>query len=100
MGKADGETEEDESSPSPGTRAFIARRHAFEEASAAADAVEAARRERELQRQHAEYHNPFAILAGFVVLALLLGGFVFILDRFRSDPWFADCPTAETGSCR
>jgi len=100
MSKDDGDSKGPDSSPSPGTRAFIARRDALDEASAAAEAAEAARRERELQRQHAEYHNPLAVVLGVAVLALLLVGFVFILDRFRSDPWFADCPTAETGNCR
>jgi ABC-type xylose transport system permease subunit len=86
--------------PSARTRAFVARRGAMAEAAAVAAMVEAARRERQERRQHAEYHNPVAVLAGLVVLALLIAGFVFVLDRFRSDPWFADCPTGSSGNCR
>src|ERR1700733_770032 len=85
--------------PSPGTRAFIARRAAMAEASAADAAVEAAQREQRQAQQQENYHNPFAILAGVAVLALLLLGFVFIVDRLRSDPWFSDCPTGQ-GACR
>jgi len=99
MGEADKDDERPEGAPSPATRAFVARRAAMAEASAAAEAIEAARREQERAQQQADYHNPMAILAGVAVLALLLLGFTFILDRLRSDPWFSDCPSGEA-SCR
>jgi hypothetical protein len=97
MSEGDGASQDPDSAPSPRARAFIARRKAMAEASAAA---EAGRHDRQQTQQQADYHNPLAILAGIAVLALLLLGFIFILDRFRSDPWFADCPTAQTGGCR
>ena len=85
--------------PSPGARAFIAHRAAMDEASAAADAADAERQRRRQVEQHSNYQNPMALLGGLAVLALLLLGFVFVLDRLRSDPWFADCPTGQA-SCR
>lgn len=89
----------DPAAPSPGTGAFIARRKAMDEASAAAEAVEAERRQRQQTQQQADYQNPLALLGGLAVLALLLLGFVFVLDRLRGDPWFADCPSGQA-SCR
>jgi hypothetical protein len=89
----------DPAAPSPGTEAFIARRAAMDEASAAADAVETERRQRLQAQQQANYQNPMALLGGLAVLALLLLGFVFVLDRLRGDPWFTDCPTGQA-SCR
>jgi hypothetical protein len=100
MGKIEGEVPNPEHGRSARTRAFMARRGAMDEASAVAAMIDAAQRDRQQQRQHAEYHNPVAVLAGLVVLVLLLAGFVFVLDRFRSDPWFADCPSGSTGNCR
>ena len=85
--------------PSPGTRAFIARRAAMDDASAAIDAAEAEEQRRRPAQPQADYQNPMALLGGLAVLALLLLGFVFVLDRLRSDPWFADCPTGQA-SCR
>jgi hypothetical protein len=89
----------DPAPPSPGTEAFIARRAAMDDARAAADAVEAERQHRRQGQQQADYQNPMALLGGLAVLALLLVGFVFVVDRLRGDPWFADCPTGQA-SCR
>jgi hypothetical protein len=89
----------DAAPPSPSTEAFIARRAAIDEARAAADAVEAENRQHRLAQQQADYQNPMALLGGLAILALLLLGFVFVLDRLRGDPWFADCPTGQAG-CR
>jgi|GEM_PF-6713519 hypothetical protein len=100
MGRPDGEQEGTGPGPSSKTRAFIARRDALNEAAAAVEAVEADRRARQTQRQHAEYHNPLALLGGLVVLVLLLAGFVFVLDSLSGDPWYADCPRTATGNCR
>jgi hypothetical protein len=100
MGKIKEEGPKPEHGPSARTRAFMARRGAMDEAGAVAAMAEARRRDRQERRQHAEYHNPVAVLAGLVVLILLLAGFVFVLDRLRSDPWFADCPSGSSGNCR
>ncbi len=89
----------DPAPPSPGTEAFIARRAAIDEARAAADAVEAEKRQRRQVQQQTDYQNPMALLGGLAVLALLLLGFVFVLDRLRGDPWFSDCPTGQA-NCR
>ena len=89
----------DAAPPSPGTRAFIARRAAMDEARTATDAAEAERQQRRQAQQQSDYQNPVALLGGLAVLALLLLGFVFVLDRLRGDPWFADCPTGQAG-CR
>jgi hypothetical protein len=85
--------------PSPGTRAFIARRAAMEEARIAADAAEAERQQKLLAHRRTDYQNPIAVAVGLAVLALLLIGFVFVIDQLRSDPWFSDCPTGR-GNCR
>lgn len=75
------------------TRAFIARRRALEEADAAARPTPA-------EPGRNDYQNPIAILGGIAVLALLLAGFIFVVDRLRGDPWFADCPAGQNGNCR
>ena len=85
--------------PSPGTRAFIERRAAMDEASAAAASAEAEKQRHRDAQPRADDQNPMALIAGLAVLALLLLGFVFVLDRLRSDPWFADCPSGQAG-CR
>lgn len=89
----------DPAAPSPGTQAFIARRAAMDAAREAADAAEAEKRQHRQAQQQTDYQNPIALLGGLAVLALLLLGFVFVLDRLRGDPWFADCPTGQA-SCR
>ena len=98
-GKDGGRREQPGAAPSPATQAFIARRAALDEAAAAADAAGAAERDRRQAERQANYYNPVALLFGLVVLALLLFGFNFIVERLRSDPWFADCPT-DQGGCR
>jgi hypothetical protein len=85
--------------PSPSTRAFIARRAAMDEASAAAAAAETQRQQGHATHRQTDYQNPVALLGGLAVLALLLLGFIFVLDRLRGDPWYADCPTGQA-SCR
>jgi hypothetical protein len=77
------------------TRAFVTRRRALEEADAAALA---ARRPR-LDQPHTDSPNSIAILGGILVLALLLAGFVFVVDRFRGDSWYSDCPAKHSGNC-
>jgi hypothetical protein len=98
-GKAGDEGEQPGGAPSPATRAFIARRAAMDEAAAAADAAGAAERDRLQAERHANYYNPVALLFGLVMVALLLFGFNFIVERLRTDPWFSDCPTGQ-GGCR
>jgi hypothetical protein len=78
------------------TRAFVERRRALEEADAAALAA----RRPGLEPPPADSPNPIAILGGILVLALLLAGFIFVVDRFRGDPWFADCAARQGGNCQ
>ncbi|MGB8840921.1 MAG: hypothetical protein WCC64_07595 [Aliidongia sp.] len=79
------------------TRAFVTRRHALEEADAAALAA----RRPHLDQPHTDSDspNPIALLGGILVLALLLAGFVFVVDRFRGDSWYSDCPARQSGNC-
>jgi hypothetical protein len=77
------------------TRAFVARRRALEEADAAALAARPPR----LDQPHTDSPNLIAILGGIFVVVLLLAGFIFVVDRFRSDSWFSDCPARQIGNC-
>jgi hypothetical protein len=77
------------------TRAFVTRRRALEEADAAALAARPPR----LDQPHTDSSNPIAIIGSIIVLALLLFGFIFVLDRFRGDSWFSDCPARQSGNC-
>jgi hypothetical protein len=91
--------EKQDAGPSPGTRAFIDRRAALDAASVAANEAEAEMQRHRAAQLRTDYQNPMALLLGLGVLALLLLGFVVVLDRLRSDPWFADCPSGRA-DCR